>query len=80
MGLAAPLIERGRRVDKIAFYDGATRQAEVKLSGLGGQFPFMVVLPQNVFEDVLEQRLRKAGAAVNWNHRFSDCKAMRAPW
>ena len=32
MGLAAPMIERGRRVEKIAFYDGATRQAEVKLS------------------------------------------------
>jgi 3-(3-hydroxy-phenyl)propionate hydroxylase len=32
----------------------------------------MVILPQNVFEDVLEQRLRKAGAAVNWNHRFDD--------
>src|ERR1039458_4592222 len=77
MGLAAPIIERGRRLDKIAFYDGATRQAEVKLSGLGGPFPFMVILPQNVFEDVLEQRLRKAGGAVAWNHRFNDlqCEA-----
>lgn len=75
MGLAAPLIERGRRLDMIAFYDGATRQAELKLSGLGGPFPFMVVLPQNVFEDVLEQRLRKARAAVNWNHRFSSLQS-----
>jgi 6-methylpretetramide 4-monooxygenase / 4-hydroxy-6-methylpretetramide 12a-monooxygenase len=72
MGLAAPIIERGRRLDKIAFYDGATRQSEVKLSGLGGPFPFMVILPQNVFEDALEQRLRKAGVAVSWNHRFND--------
>jgi 2-polyprenyl-6-methoxyphenol hydroxylase-like FAD-dependent oxidoreductase len=75
MGLAAPIIERGRRLDKIAFYDGATRQAEVKLSGLGGPFPFMVILPQNVFEDLLEQRLRKAGAAVTWNHRFNDLQS-----
>ena len=72
MGLAAPMIERGRRVEKIAFYDGATRQAEVKLSQLGGAFPFMVILPQNVFEDALEQRLRKAGVAVDWKHRFND--------
>jgi 2-polyprenyl-6-methoxyphenol hydroxylase-like FAD-dependent oxidoreductase len=72
MGLAAPIIERGRRVEKLAFYDGATRQAEVKLSQLGGEFPFMVILPQNVFEDALEQRLRKAGVSVNWNHRFND--------
>ncbi|MCX6922924.1 MAG: FAD-dependent monooxygenase, partial [Verrucomicrobia bacterium] len=72
MGLAAPIIERGRRVEKIAFYDGAKRQAELTLSKLGGEFPFMVILPQNAFEDVLEQRLRKAGVAVNWNHRFND--------
>jgi 2-polyprenyl-6-methoxyphenol hydroxylase-like FAD-dependent oxidoreductase len=72
MGLAAPIIERGRRLEKIGFYDGAKRQAEVKLSSLGGPFPFMVVLPQNVFEDVLEQRLRQAGGAVNWKHRFNS--------
>ena len=75
MGLAAPMIERGRRVEKIAFYDGPTRQAEVKLSQLGGAFPFMVILPQNVFEDALEQRLRKAGVAVSWNHRFNDVRS-----
>lgn len=72
MGLAAPILERGRRIEKIAFYDGASRQADVDLSRLGGQHSFMVVLPQNAFEDVLEQRLRKAGGAVNWNHQFQD--------
>ncbi len=75
MGLAAPMIERGRRVEKIVFYDGATRQAEVKLSELGGPFPYLVILPQNVFEDALEQRLRKAGVAVNWNYRFNDVQS-----
>jgi len=75
MGLAALIVERGRRLEKIAFYDGPKRQAEVKLSGLGGPFPFMVVMPQNVFEGVLEQRLRKAGAVVAWNHRFNDIQS-----
>ena len=75
LGLAAPIVERGRRVEKLAFYDGSSRQAEVKLSGLGGPFPFMVILPQNVFEDVLEQRLRKAGIAVNWRHRFNELQS-----
>ena len=72
MGLAAPVLEAGRRIEKIAFYDGAARQAEVKLSQLGGAFPFMLILPQNAFESLLEQRLRKLGVAVNWNHRFVD--------
>jgi 2-polyprenyl-6-methoxyphenol hydroxylase-like FAD-dependent oxidoreductase len=75
MGLAAPMIERGRHVEKIDFYDGAARQAEVRLSQLGGAFPFMVILPQNVLEDALEQRLHKAGVAVNWNHRFNDVQS-----
>ena len=65
MGLAAPVVEAGRRLETIAFYDGASRQAEVKLSQLGGAFPFMVILPQNAFESLLEQRLRKLGVAVN---------------
>ena len=72
LGLAAPVLERGRRVQVMAFYDGAAREAELKLSELGGEFPFMVILPQNVFEGVLEERLRKAGVTVNWNHRFDD--------
>jgi 2-polyprenyl-6-methoxyphenol hydroxylase-like FAD-dependent oxidoreductase len=72
MGLAAPVLEAGRRIEKIAFYDGAARQAEAKLSQLGGAFPFMVILPQNAFESLLEQRLRKLGVAVNWSHRFAD--------
>jgi 2-polyprenyl-6-methoxyphenol hydroxylase-like FAD-dependent oxidoreductase len=74
MGLAAPMLERGRRVQSVAFYDGAARRAEVKLAELGGEFPFMLILPQNEFESVLEQRLRKAGVAVNWKHRFDDVR------
>src|ERR1035438_4657893 len=61
MGLAGPALEAGRRIERFAFYDGATRQAEVKLSQLGGAFPYMVILPQNAFESLLEQRLRKLG-------------------
>ena len=75
MGLAAPVLERGRRVQTVGFYDGASRRAEVKLSELGGEFPFMVILPQNVFEGVLEERLRKTGVTVNWNHRFDDVQS-----
>jgi 2-polyprenyl-6-methoxyphenol hydroxylase-like FAD-dependent oxidoreductase len=70
LGLAQSVIERGRSLDRIAFYDGAERQAEIRLSKLGGDFPFLVVLPQSALEGLLEQRLRAAGARVHWNHRF----------
>jgi 2-polyprenyl-6-methoxyphenol hydroxylase-like FAD-dependent oxidoreductase len=74
MGLAAAVLEHGRRIETVAFYDRESRRAEVKLSELGGAFPFLLILPQSAFEEVLEQRLRKAGVSVNWNHRFDDCQ------
>jgi NADPH-dependent dioxygenase len=72
LGLAAPMVERGRRVETVAFYEHDSRRAEVKLSELGGPFPFLLILPQGDVEQVLEQRLQKAGVTVNWNHRFDN--------
>lgn len=72
LGLADSAIERGRRIDTVAFYDGTARQSELHLSKLGGSFPFLVILPQSGLEGLLEQRLRAAGAQVHWNHRFED--------
>jgi 2-polyprenyl-6-methoxyphenol hydroxylase-like FAD-dependent oxidoreductase len=72
MGLATTVVEQGRKVGTMAFYERESRQAEVKLSELGGAFPFLLILPQAAFEEILEQRLRKAGVQVNWNHRFAD--------
>ena len=72
MGLAAALLEHGRKIETVAFYDRQSRRAEMKLSAAGGEFPFLLILPQSAFEDVLEERLRKAGVSVRWNHRFED--------
>ena len=74
MGLAAPMLEQGRKVETVAFYDRESRRAEVKLAGLGGKFPFLLILPQSAFEHALEQRLQKAGVTVEWGHRFADCQ------
>ena len=71
-GLAAPLIERGRRVQTVAFYDGAERRAEVRLGEIDGDFPFLVILPQSALESLLEEELQKAGVPVCWNHRLAD--------
>jgi 2-polyprenyl-6-methoxyphenol hydroxylase-like FAD-dependent oxidoreductase len=69
-GLAQSVIARGRRIETAGFYDGAQRQAEVHLSNIRGEFPFMLILPQSALEGLLEQRLRAAGVQVLWNHRF----------
>jgi 2-polyprenyl-6-methoxyphenol hydroxylase-like FAD-dependent oxidoreductase len=76
LGLTAGLLEHGRRVEKVAFYDGPERRAEINLARPGSPWPFLLILPQNALEDALERRLRqKAGISVNWNHRFDTCQA-----
>jgi NADPH-dependent dioxygenase len=71
-GLATPILHQGRRTETMAFYEHESRRAEVRLSELGGAFPFLLILPQSTVEEVLEQRLQKAGVAVNWHHRFDS--------
>jgi 2-polyprenyl-6-methoxyphenol hydroxylase-like FAD-dependent oxidoreductase len=70
LGLAASLLDRGHKVQTVAFYQGDTRRAEIKLSALPTKFPFLLILPQDVLEGALEEQLRQAGVSVHWNHRF----------
>jgi 2-polyprenyl-6-methoxyphenol hydroxylase-like FAD-dependent oxidoreductase len=65
------LIAMGRRIRTVAFYDGEKRQAELDLAQLGGDFPFLLVLPQSALEKALEQKLQqKDHINVRWSHRF----------
>ena len=73
VGIAQDAIKLGHLIETVAFYEGAYRRAEIKLSLLPVQFPFVLVLPQNAIEDLLEQKLKqKAGVEVRWNHRLAD--------
>ena len=75
-GLVKEILEWGRRVNAVAFYDGPSKRAEVSLSALGAAFPFAVVLPQNALEWLLERTLsQRAGIKVNWHHRLSDLRS-----
>jgi 2-polyprenyl-6-methoxyphenol hydroxylase-like FAD-dependent oxidoreductase len=71
-GLAEPLIEAGQRIETFAFYEGTERKAQIKLALAGGGFPYVLIVPQDVVERALEDRLRKAGVEVKWNHRLDD--------
>src|SRR6266542_217796 len=53
LGLADSILERGRRVHTMAFYDGESRRGETRFSELGGEYPFLVVLPQSDLEAIL---------------------------
>ncbi len=70
VGLLRPVLDLGRRIQTVAFYDGSERRAELNLPQIVGDF--LLIVPQNELEKLLEQRLRESGVAVQWNHRFDD--------
>src|SRR5581483_5116256 len=71
-GVADEAIELGRRINTIAFYAGGVRSADLRLADLKTEFPFVLVLEQSQFEDLLEQKLRRHGVSVQWQHRLAD--------
>lgn len=72
-GLVNSLFERGRRISTLAFYEGDHCHAKIDLAKSGADFPYLLIVPQNVLEQELELRLRQAGVEVHWNHRFETC-------
>lgn len=74
-GLAGELVSHGYRLDKVAFYDGGERRAELELPRLESDFSFVLVLPQQALEDALERRLASLKTRVNWNNRMSRFEA-----
>jgi 2-polyprenyl-6-methoxyphenol hydroxylase-like FAD-dependent oxidoreductase len=71
-GLAGELVEKGRKIRTLAFYEGQERKAEVRFENAGGGFPFLLIAPQSALEGALEAALRNAGVAVDWNYRFDS--------
>ncbi len=76
LGLDKDVLASGHKVSTVAWYEGASRRAEARLSQLAGRYPFVVVLPQSRFEELLEQRLKgQGGPGVEWNHQLSGWRA-----
>jgi 2-polyprenyl-6-methoxyphenol hydroxylase-like FAD-dependent oxidoreductase len=73
VGLLAEVLKAGHRVDRIGFYDGESRRAQIRFSELPVDFPFALVLPQSALESLLEQSLKKK-IAVYWNHRLAGLR------
>ncbi len=69
LDLAERLVERGQPLREIAWYDGKRRRAEIALSGIESDFPFILVLAQSALEEILQGHLRSRGVPVLWNHR-----------
>jgi 2-polyprenyl-6-methoxyphenol hydroxylase-like FAD-dependent oxidoreductase len=71
-GLAEQLVPAGYRVDRLVFYDRLERVGEMRFTDLGGDFPFVLVLPQEGLELLLRGRLERQKVKVLWNHRVAQ--------
>lgn len=70
-GLLESLPGQGHRVDRMVFYEGTERRAEVSFSELPGAYPFVLVLPQKALEAALAEQARRRGVKVRWSHRLA---------
>lgn len=67
-------LEAGTKVETMGFYEGAERRAELRFDQIGGSCPFLLVLPQDRLEELLEEELRQRGVRVRWGHRLDTFK------
>lgn len=69
-GLSDTLIQAGRKLTTLAYYEGRERRAEIDYSVLPGRYPYLLVLRQNVLERAAEETLRQRKLKVLWGHRL----------
>jgi len=71
-GLAEQLVPAGYRVDRLVFYERLERVGDIQFGDLGGEYPYVLVLPQEGLELLLRGRLERQKVKVLWNHRVSQ--------
>ena len=69
-GLAEKLIASGRKLTKVAYYEGRERRAEIDYSSLASRHPYLLVVRQSVLESAAAEALRAAKLPVLWGHRL----------
>jgi 2-polyprenyl-6-methoxyphenol hydroxylase-like FAD-dependent oxidoreductase len=69
-GLSEGLIGAGRKLTKVAYYEGRERRAEIDYSALATAHPYLLVLRQSLLERATEEALRREKVKVLWGHRL----------
>jgi 2-polyprenyl-6-methoxyphenol hydroxylase-like FAD-dependent oxidoreductase len=71
-GLSEGLIGGGRKLTKIAYYEGPERRAEIDYSALASKHPYLLVVRQSMLERAAEEALRRRKLKVLWGHRLQS--------
>jgi len=69
-GFSEALITAGRKLTKVAYYEGRERRAEIDYSALASKHPYLLVIRQSVLERAAEDALRQKQLKVLWGHRL----------
>ena len=69
-GLADALINAGRKLTKVAYYEGRERRAEIDYSRLASTHPYLLVVRQSLLERTTEEALQRKNLKVLWRHRL----------
>ena len=75
VGLSEKLIGAGRKLTKVAYYEGRERRAEIDYSALASKHPYLLILRQSVLERAAEDALRQSKLKVLWAHRLQSLDA-----
>jgi 2-polyprenyl-6-methoxyphenol hydroxylase-like FAD-dependent oxidoreductase len=71
-GVSESLIGAGRKLTKVAYYEGRERRAEIDYSSLAGKHPYLLVVRQSLLERTVEEALHRKKLKVRWNHRLQS--------
>jgi 2-polyprenyl-6-methoxyphenol hydroxylase-like FAD-dependent oxidoreductase len=69
-GLSGALVRAGRKLTKVAYYEGPERRAEINYSALRSKHPYLLVVRQSLLEGTVEKALRRKKLKVHWGHRL----------
>ena len=69
-GLSEALIAGGRKLTKVAFYEGRERRAEIDYSLLASKHPYLLIIRQSALERAVEEALTRKKVKVFWGHRL----------
>ena len=70
--LSGPLIAAGRKLTKVAFYEGRERRAEIDYAALASEHPYLLVVRQSLLERAAEEALHGKKLEVLWQHRLES--------
>lgn len=69
IGVAERVLDGARCIEKVAFYEGEERRADLDYGTLTMPYPFLTVIGQSELEEILIDALAAKGHKPLWNHR-----------